>query len=253
MSERRGADPGDVRLNHIEIDEKVVDQVAQAVHMVGSDWSGSGSDWATLPDYGRDHWRDKARAAILAYLAAGMTPTCPDCGGNGERFDHAAGCDNDNCCLAGGIDDCDGQVTPCHCRPEVEAESSAREEVQFWRADAAARLMLATGAYRIAQKVRDAAAAIDVKVNKIDPILHAFRDADAGAFSVLCEGCGRPLSDGQPVVHFEDAGYVHVDCGEPDAPAEGEGVSLYEDLFTAERMAGAIAEARALSEGEYDA
>lgn len=40
---------------------------------------------------------------------------CPDCGGYGEYYGHADDCDNDDCALAGGMDDCNGQVFPCHC------------------------------------------------------------------------------------------------------------------------------------------
>jgi hypothetical protein len=38
---------------------------------------------------------------------------CDACGGNGELFSHAADCKSDFCALAGGIDDCDGEVEPC--------------------------------------------------------------------------------------------------------------------------------------------
>lgn len=38
---------------------------------------------------------------------------CPYCGGYGEIFGHAPDCDNDDCVLAGGIDDCLGQVDEC--------------------------------------------------------------------------------------------------------------------------------------------
>ena len=43
---------------------------------------------------------------------------CAFCGGVGESFVHSPDCHNDNCALAGGIDDCDGRVEECHCRGE---------------------------------------------------------------------------------------------------------------------------------------
>lgn len=55
-------------------------------------------------------------------------PECPWCGGSGERFFHTEGCESDFCALAGGIDDCPGQVEECPCAlviptPPREAES----------------------------------------------------------------------------------------------------------------------------------
>lgn len=49
---------------------------------------------------------------------AGEREPCADCGGYGEWFGHAPDCDNDLCALAGGYDDCRGQVVTCHCQPQ---------------------------------------------------------------------------------------------------------------------------------------
>jgi len=42
-------------------------------------------------------------------------PDCEDCFGSGESFGHSAGCRSRICVLAGGIEDCDGQVYSCPC------------------------------------------------------------------------------------------------------------------------------------------
>lgn len=42
-------------------------------------------------------------------------PDCELCGGYGEYFTHADDCWSDDCVLALGIDDCDGQVVECPC------------------------------------------------------------------------------------------------------------------------------------------
>ena len=49
------------------------------------------------------------------YPMAEEADPCPDCGGAGERFDHADDCYEDSCALNGDIDSCNGQVVPCHC------------------------------------------------------------------------------------------------------------------------------------------
>ena len=66
-------------------------------------------------------------AAIVADLEAKLvkaTPqqnqSCEHCGGYGATFGHAPDCDYDLCALAGGIDDCDGQLEPCECRLRLE-------------------------------------------------------------------------------------------------------------------------------------
>lgn len=50
------------------------------------------------------------------------SPACDTCGGSGELFEHSSGCNNDFCALAGGIDDCDGQVATCHCAGQEATE-----------------------------------------------------------------------------------------------------------------------------------
>lgn len=41
---------------------------------------------------------------------------CRDCGGAGEIYQHASNCTNDLCGLAGGMNDCWGEVVPCGCK-----------------------------------------------------------------------------------------------------------------------------------------
>jgi hypothetical protein len=52
-------------------------------------------------------------------------PDCDCCHGAGEFFAHADDCYNDNCGLAGGFDDCQGQVIQCDCRqaPDTQART----------------------------------------------------------------------------------------------------------------------------------
>ncbi|WP_303763854.1 hypothetical protein [Sphingobium yanoikuyae] len=72
------------------------------------------------PDHERGNfwWRKALRAAENAALEQAGEPVvdvCPECGGSGEIFSHADDCWSDDCALALGIDDCDGQVLPCSC------------------------------------------------------------------------------------------------------------------------------------------
>lgn len=64
---------------------------------------------------------EKALAKVTPYHDG----ACTNCGGVGETFAHAPDCDNDNCALAGGIDDCNGHVEPCHCLNDFVNEVSA--------------------------------------------------------------------------------------------------------------------------------
>jgi hypothetical protein len=40
---------------------------------------------------------------------------CDTCGGYGEVYGHSDDCESDLCALAGGMDDCNGQIVTCHC------------------------------------------------------------------------------------------------------------------------------------------
>ena len=122
-----------------------------------------------------------------------------------------------------------------------------REEVAFWRKDAAARLWGAMADYRAAEEAGDQKRMIAIKVRDIDPTLYAFRDADAGHFHEGCEFCSAPLHHGQFVILYEDA-TVHADCDNPDQPASYGGAVPYDDMFTDERVAEIVAEAKALVE-----
>jgi hypothetical protein len=46
-------------------DQTEIEAVARAINLVGTDWDAP-DDWLTMPDYGREMQRDKARAAIAA-------------------------------------------------------------------------------------------------------------------------------------------------------------------------------------------
>ena len=58
---------------------------------------------------------------------------CLECGDSGEVFAHADDCRDDNCALAGGIDDCDGQVVFCSCEAgEALAAKQRHVDSRAW-------------------------------------------------------------------------------------------------------------------------
>ena len=66
-----------------------------------------------------------------AAAGKGDAPDCQTCGGAGEIFGHAPGCDSDYCALAGSIDDCAGLVEPCPaCTPQPDPRDAEIERLR---------------------------------------------------------------------------------------------------------------------------
>lgn len=107
-----------------------------------------------------------------------------------------------------------------------------REEVAYWRRDAVARAWAAA-----VEMEKDAPSeAASIKVGRLDPALHAIRDADAKQWHMACEACGKALRTGQLVHYYDDAGSIHVDCDNPDAATPDEHSHPYDDGFSPEQM-----------------
>jgi hypothetical protein len=115
-----------------------------------------------------------------------------------------------------------------------------REEVAYWRRDAVARAWSAAVECSNAGPTERS----KIKVGRLDPALHAIRDADAKQWHMACEACGKALRTGQLVHYYEDAGSIHVDCDSPDAATPDEHSHAYEDGFSDDGMAKMLAYAR---------
>lgn len=115
-----------------------------------------------------------------------------------------------------------------------------REEVAFWRRDAAARLWGYMASAKASAEVYDDIRAADLRANHIMPTLAALRDADGKEWHSRCMICGefiKPTDDLRAVaVDDDDTESVHARCGDPDSP-----VYRHEAL---ERDAKVIAEAK---------
>jgi hypothetical protein len=73
-------------------------------------------------DKNRELWRGQQIAALKGLIALyeeKRDPDCPMCYGTGEYFWHTPNCESDFCVLAGGVDDCDGEVVECNCTPKL--------------------------------------------------------------------------------------------------------------------------------------
>lgn len=99
-----------------------------------------------MPEGCRSYWRTLAQAALSAIPAEAEVVACPECGGHGETFTHADDCYSDSCALAGGMDDCLGQVVSCPTCDEKNAAIPAEGEVVAWmfsrKSDAAPEIYL---------------------------------------------------------------------------------------------------------------
>lgn len=125
-----------------------------------------------------------------------------------------------------------------------------REEVAYWRKDAAARAW-AYGVYMKAAKDRgNENEAIQIKVGYLDPTLAAIDAAKEKRWHSGCTGCGKPLLNGQIVVIFDEGERCHMDCNQPNwQPKAGEaydpsGTEVYDDGFSPDQMDKMIAFAR---------
>lgn len=96
---------------------------------------------------------------------------------------------------------------------------AAEDEAIYWRQDAAARLRTALALARAAEKRGDEDHAAHLRVSILMPTRAALNNALTGdIYWPLCEGCSKPLLDGDVVYQCEDAGEVHVDCESPQLP-----------------------------------
>lgn len=120
---------------------------------------------------------------------------------------------------------------------DCDTDNDLREEVAFWRREAAAMLWFATTEFRAAKSDDDRAAA----TTKITPILAAFASADAKDWFDECEVCGAPIKPGDDYLPGgEDSGphcKAHL-YGQLAGPAHG----------TPEDVACEIAAAKAILE-----
>lgn len=126
-----------------------------------------------------------------------------------------------------------------------------RDEIDYWRAETAARVLGALAEYEHHQKEGRPQEAVAVKVALIDPALAALRDADARRFHETCVGCEQPMRHGQWAIHYEEGEVCHFDCEHPDeeavpTDAAERGVRQYEEMFRPEECEAIFARARAL-------
>lgn len=77
-------------------------------------------------------------------------------------------------------------------------------------------------------------------------ILNTIESVERGEYREPCEGCGKPLLDGQWVVYYDDAGSIHADCDFPERSSGGPGAHQYESGFTPDECAAEIAKCKAL-------
>jgi len=94
----------------------------------------------------------------------------------------------------------------------IDELAQLREEVHFWRANAAATLSTAVMMAEAAARKGDTDEEARILVSTILPQSTALRDALAGDYHEYCESCGKPLLDGQPVVSDVDCGDIHAQC-----------------------------------------
>lgn len=62
----RAANALDLNREGVSDDEMLVSKAAAAIYLVGEDWDTKNS-FDSLPEYGQDYWRDRARAALSIY------------------------------------------------------------------------------------------------------------------------------------------------------------------------------------------
>lgn len=110
------------------------------------------------------------------------------------------------------------------------------EEVAYWRRETYARAWFAAVHVKAAREKGDMKLLAEIKVGQLDPALNAIRDADAKQWHTFCEGCGKPLLNGQLYHPYEDAS-VHVNCDDPDAAIADKRSMPWDDGFSPKHMA----------------
>lgn len=89
---------------------------------------------------------------------------------------------------------------------------AAREEVRFWRAEAAATLEMAMSLLTSHRKNGNLDQEAELAVGQFNPLRRALQDAIAGEYFERCESCLEPVREGDLVVDFADVGEVHARC-----------------------------------------
>lgn len=129
-----------------------------------------------------------------------------------------------------------------------------QDEVTYWRRDAAARLRTDMTLARAAERLGEEDRAAEIRVNIIFPTRAALANALSGDIHwPLCEGCGKPIQDGDAVFAVGDeegfqTGELHAYCDRPQLPDPlPDGAYRYADdpAFSPEGIAKTLAEAQA--------
>jgi hypothetical protein len=137
---------------------------------------------------------------------------------------------------------------------------SAAREVLFWRREAAAVLCRDMALRVAALAAGDDARAVNILVSSIMPMRSALCQALAGETApASCDLCGGPIEVGHQVIMFDDIGEAHFNCADPlvGGVASGEGDDgkpvfqpshAFDDMFSPDRIAAVLREAKALSD-----
>lgn len=143
-------------------------------------------------------------------------------------------------------------------RIEDLTEQQRLDELHHWRADAAARLRTAMTLAKAAEAKGEDARCSEITVSIIFPTRAAL--ANALTLDVLwpsCEGCGKPLADGDVVLAVGDeegfqTGELHADCDNPrtEFPSEGSYVFASDPDYSHEAIVTTLKQAQAWMDGE---
>lgn len=146
---------------------------------------------------------------------------------------------------------------PLHGSAEDDQVQLLRDEVTYWRQDAAARLRTAMILARAAEAEGEENRAAEIRVGILYPTRAALRNALSGdIYYPLCEHCSKPLQTGDAVYAVSDdgdcvTGEVHVDCAAPQGalPPEAYRYAESED-YGPDAIAATLAAATAFLDEE---
>lgn len=129
-----------------------------------------------------------------------------------------------------------------------------RDEVTYWRQDAAARLLMALALAKAAEIKGEEDRCAQITVSTIFPTRAALSNALNGeVYWPVCEGCSSPVHPGDAVYAYEDGGEGHCDCDQPqmaDPLPENAYRHQLDEEFTPEGIQRALAAAEAWLGGE---